>query len=341
MIRVLLLADTHIGFDAPPARPRVRGRRRGEDFLRCQERALAIGREAAVDLIVHGGDLLDRSRTPAPLVHQALEPLLRAAKDGIPVFLVPCNHERGRIPFPLLASHPRLHVFREPRTFQIEVRGLKVAVGGFPFTRRMGDRAFRDRLAATGCLETPADLRLLLMHQAVEGATVGVHPFTFRPGPDVVSGRAMPAGVAAVLSGHIHRSQVLTEDLGFRPLEAPVLYPGSVERTSFAERGEAKSCLLLDLEAGRAGGRLRAWKRRALPARPMVVVGLDAEACAPRLLERRIHRTLATLAPDAVVRLDPRPAPSAETASVFSAASLRALAPPTMNVDVAWPRSRA
>ena len=43
-----------------------------------------------------------------------------------------------------------------------------------------------------------------------------------------------------MLAGHIHRHQVLTQDLGGRPLGAPVFYPGSVERTAFAEEGESK-----------------------------------------------------------------------------------------------------
>ena len=39
-VRVLLVADTHIGFD-DPLRPRVQRRRRGPDFLANFERALA------------------------------------------------------------------------------------------------------------------------------------------------------------------------------------------------------------------------------------------------------------------------------------------------------------
>ena len=74
-LRVLLLADTHLGFDEP-RRPRVEKRRRGPDFWANYHRALAPAREGRVDLVVHGGDLLYRSKVPPGLVAAALEPLL-------------------------------------------------------------------------------------------------------------------------------------------------------------------------------------------------------------------------------------------------------------------------
>jgi DNA repair exonuclease SbcCD nuclease subunit len=158
------------------------------------------------------------------------------------------------------------------------------------------------------------------MHQAVEGAQVGVQDFTFRRGRDVVAGTDVPPGFAAVLTGHIHRAQVLTADLAGRPLAAPVLYPGSVERTSFAERDETKGYLVLDVEPGTGGGRLARWEFVPLPARPMVVLSLASRG--------ELRRRLATLDPHAVVRLHLDDAP-------LPAARLRALAPPTMNIDVA------
>ena len=114
-VRVLLLGDTHIGFDLP-LRPRVQRRRRGTDFLRNLERALEPARHGEVDLVVHGGDLLDRPVVPEPLVTAAVEPLLEVARRGVPVLIVPGNHDGGRIVLPLLARHPNLHVFDRPDT---------------------------------------------------------------------------------------------------------------------------------------------------------------------------------------------------------------------------------
>ena len=106
--RILFLADTHLGFDLPQ-RPRVERCRRGPDFFRNFDLALRPALQGEVDLVVHGGDLLYRSRVKPWLVEKAVAPLLRVADRGIPVVVVPGNHERSRIPFPLLACHPRIH----------------------------------------------------------------------------------------------------------------------------------------------------------------------------------------------------------------------------------------
>ena len=320
-VRVLLLADTHLGFD-DPTRPRVDRRRRGPDFFAAFERALAPARDGRADLVVHGGDLLHRSRVPAGLVQRALAPLRAVADRGIPVFLVPGNHERSRIPAPLLARHEHLHVFDRPRTFACTRGGLRIALSGFPCVRRIGEGALRGVLESTGWRRQEAEVRLLCMHQAVEGARVGVQDFEFRPGPEVIARREIPAGFAAVLSGHIHRAQVLR-----RSLAAPVLYPGSVERTSFAERAEVKGCLRLRF----APGRLLDWELAPLPARPMVVLPIDARGHGEAALASRLRASLASCDPEAVVRIDVR---GDALPACLRAARLREIAPRSMNVSV-------
>ena len=131
-IRILFLADTHLGFDLP-THARVQRRRRGHDFLANYATALRPALEGHVDLVVHGGDVFNRSRVATSVAWQAFEPLARVAERGVPVFVVPGNHERGRIPQIRFARHPGIHLFDRPRTFVVDVRGVRVAVAGFPF----------------------------------------------------------------------------------------------------------------------------------------------------------------------------------------------------------------
>lgn len=270
-MRVLFVSDTHLGFDLP-RRPRVDRRRRGPDFFACFARALEPALRGEADVVVHGGDLLYRSRVPASLVEDALRPLLRVAEAGVPVLIVPGNHERSAIPYPLLASHPRLHVFRRPGTITLEGQGLRVALAGFPYAHGVR-RAFPGLLAATGYRQVEADARVLCLHQCIEGALCGPPPgFTFRDGEDVVRACDLPSDLAVVLCGHIHRHQVLREDLRGRPLSAPVIYAGSVERTSFAEREETKGFVMATVGPGGRGGRLLASAFHALPSRAMRVL---------------------------------------------------------------------
>jgi DNA repair exonuclease SbcCD nuclease subunit len=330
VIKVLLLADTHLGFDLP-SRPRVEKRRRGPDFFTNTRLALEPALRAQVDLVVHGGDLLYRSKVPPGLVLQALEPLLEVADSGVPVVLVPGNHERSALPYPLLASHQNLHVLDRPRSVELDIHGARVVIGGFPCERNNIRDRFSAQVVACGVLDPGADLRLLCLHQTIEGSRV--KGYTFRSGEDIVRGRDIPAGLAAVFCGHIHRSQVLTRDLAGNELAAPVFYPGSIERTSLAEREEPKGYLLLEFGAdSKSGGRLEGWEFRELPARPMFAVSIDAAELAPEVLEDRIRGELGQLPIDAVVqlRIGGELVPGAE--SVMRAPNLRGLHPETMTV---------
>jgi DNA repair protein SbcD/Mre11 len=335
VLRILFVADSHLGLDLP-AKPRIERRRRGHDFLANHEAALAPALAGEVDVVVHGGDVFDRPRVPASLAHQAYAPLLRVAKKGVPVFLVPGNHERARLPHARFLAQSHLHVFDRPRTFTIDVRGTRVALAGFPFERRHVRSRFRDLLDRTGWQQSDADLRLLCIHHCVEGATVGPGNFTFTSSNDVIRGRDIPAGIDAVLSGHIHRHQVLTRCLSGRPLPAPVLYPGSIERTSTAEIGETKGYLVLEFAPGSDVGPLR-WEFRPLPARPMLqrkIAAGDADGLA---LEAALRALVAEAPADAVLTIrivgDVTPAHF----RVISPTHVRTFAPPDMNLNIVPP----
>jgi exonuclease SbcD len=333
-IRILFLADTHLGFDLP-RRPRVDRRRRGHDFFANFECALEIAAQESVDLVLHGGDLFYRSRVPASLVQQAFQRLKKCAESGIPVFLVPGNHERSRIPYPMLAFHPGIHVFDRPRTFIIETSGVKTALAGFPHCRHDVRSAFKDLIDCTGWSGVEADINLLCVHHTFEGAAVGPSDYTFMYGSDVAQPAQVPNSFAAVLSGHIHRHQVLTTDLQGKALMVPVFYPGSIERTSFAERHEPKGFLLLEFDAtGVSGGVLSTWDFRELPTRPMVVVDLQADGNHGVRLESEVRRTIDRAPLDAVLRIRIHGFLDEATRVLMGAANLRRLVPARMNVEV-------
>jgi DNA repair exonuclease SbcCD nuclease subunit len=320
-MRVLFVSDTHLGFDMP-TRPRVARVRRGQDFFDNFERALEPARTRQVDVVVHGGDLLFRSRVPVWLAEAALAPLKHLASSGVPVLLVPGNHERGRLPYPLLALHERLHVFDRPRTFVLAARGMRVAFVGFPFTHGIRHR-FRDVLAAATRDMAGIDLRVLCLHQCIEGATCGPGNFTFREGPDVIRSADLPRDLAVTLSGHVHRHQVLRR--ADRPV---VIYAGSVERTSFAEAPETKGFVVVDL--ARSG--LGAWEFRPLPARPMVTRAVSLHGAGASEAHARIAEAIDSTPADAVVQLRV----TGVIPATVSAAALRAMAG-TRNVSLTVP----
>ena len=329
-VRILFLADSHLGLDLP-VRPRVGRRRRGFDFLANYSTALAPALTGGVDLVIHGGDVFNRSAPHTSVAHQAYKPLERIADLGVPVFIVPGNHERSRLPHSRLLTHRNIHVFDVPRTFTVDVKGTRLALSGFPYERddvRSKFSALVDQTCWRGC---DADHRLLCIHHCVEGATVGPGDFTFTTASDVIRCRDLSPHFAAVLSGHIHRHQVLTTDLDRRPIAAPVVYPGSIERTSFAEIGEPKGFMTIRL--GPETGAM-SWTFHDLPARPMERHELDGGRLDAADLERCILDILRRAPGDAVISIRVSGALTDAHWGVMSSARLRARIPATMNLDV-------
>jgi len=334
MIRVLFIADTHLGFDFP-FRDSIERRRRGPDFFANYKRALEPARNGTVDCVVHGGDILFRSKVPACLAELAFAPLREIAGRGTPVLIVPGNHERSSIPFGLLASHPLIHIFDEPKTFLIGSNGTTAAFSGFPYIRDNIRAHFPYMLERTGWRGVDADVRILCIHHCIEGATVGSRHYTFRSKDDVIKSRDIPAGFDAVLSGHIHRHQVLTADLSGQPLAAPVYYAGSVERTSFAEKDEPKGYLTFEFEPDGSPERsVNNWRFHELPARPMVEITVEPDGKGYGDMVEHLSRTFGSLHPDSVVRIVVRGDIPDDLQPVFAAMAVRSLAPPTMNVSI-------
>ncbi len=331
-IRILFLADTHLGFDLP-TRARIQRRRRGHDFLANYATALRPALERRVDLVVHGGDVFNRSRVPTSVAWQAFEPLARVAENGVPVFVVPGNHERGRIPQIRFAQHPRIHLFDRPRTFVVDVGGARVAIAGFPSERHDVRTRFVDLVETTGWRSVSAQVRLLCMHQCVEGATVGPNDFTFTTASDVIRGRDVPPGFTAVLSGHIHRHQVLKTDLRGGALAAPILYPGSIERTSVAEADEEKGFMIVEVALDGSDIHLD-WEFHSLPARPLVRRELHVDALADDAVESALRTMIAEAPDDAVLTIRVVGSIGEHAWRALSASNLRRLSPSSMNIEL-------
>ena len=268
-IRILFLADTHLGFDLP-VKPRINRRRRGIDFFKNYELALQHAFFKNVDMVIHGGDLFYRSRIPNLLISMAFEPLIKIADSGIPVILVAGNHERSFIQQSIFEKHENIHIFNEVKSFNFNINNIDIQVSGFPCFRKNVRSEFKTILKQFN-FKRPyfSHLHLLCMHQAIEGAQVGIQNYTFRKNHDTIRAEDIPGDFAAVLSGHIHRRQVLTHGLDGKKMKSKVFYPGSIERTSFAEKNETKGYIIFDCIPSKGGGKINKFQFVDLPSRPM------------------------------------------------------------------------
>ena len=86
LIRILFVADTHLGFDLP-FKPKVKRRRRGPDFFSNFKESLHLAKQGRIDCVVHGGDILFRSKVRSALVTMAFEPLMEIADKEVLEFV--------------------------------------------------------------------------------------------------------------------------------------------------------------------------------------------------------------------------------------------------------------
>ena len=337
-MKILFIADTHLGYDLP-LRPRIDRRRRGHDFFQNYQNALEPAFKGEVDAVLHGGDLFFRSRVHPNIVSDAFEPLLQIADNGIPVYIVQGNHERSQIPRSLFETHENIFIFDTPSTYTQHFENLKISFSGFPCVRNGIQGRFKEMVKRTQWQQYEANVRFLCMHQAVEGAQVGVQNYTFRFGADIIRGSDIPPIFDAVLSGHIHRAQVLPQNLGGVKLGAPVIYPGATERTSFAERGEAKGYFIIEVILNTDSHRpVVTWNFYTLPTRDMHVIDLNVETLSTDHVSEKLKHALLQYKPDSIVRFRVNGKISPEVFSVLSNKNLRRLAPPTMNVEFSIPK---
>ncbi len=289
-IRFLHLSDTHFGAHYA-LKPRNHLRRAyGELFFRKVEKVI---REAIsihnIDFIIHSGDFFNRSKPPPEVMDRGVKPFQLATRKGIPVFIIPGNHERSRLPLGLLPfAIENICVFTHPCSYCFEKDGLSIKITGFPYIRHQARKTFSETLAkawskSSSYNSTKYDFSILVVHQLFAGSHI--EDYTFSRGYNVVPMLQVLRKFNYIACGHVHRFQFLYEnkpsllkstnrfysvrqDYGAfnwcfddenndcSHFPNPVIaYAGSLERVSFKERNEPKGYLIGELKPSITGHR--------------------------------------------------------------------------------------
>ncbi|MBC8402985.1 MAG: metallophosphoesterase [Candidatus Marinimicrobia bacterium] len=329
MIRILFFSDTHLGFDYP-LRPRLERRRRGLDFFKNFRRVLQRATELKTDLIIHGGDLFFRSKIPDRIIEITYRPLIDTVAGGIPICIVPGNHELARLRDQSVLEQGEICVFDRPRTFCFSKNGASISVTGIPFIRNNVSGKIRALLKTARQGIKSADITICCLHQAVAGAQVGRQNFTFRKGPDVIGLTDLPPDFQIYLSGHIHRYQQLKTGAGI-----PVLFCGSTERTSIAEQKEEKGFCWLEFDKVAPNDwQLKIIRFEALPTRPMHEIKIPEQLTAVGEITAWLRSAGEELHPDSIVRVVFSNLDQTDRSAWISAAEIRSLFPASMTVEV-------
>ncbi len=318
-IKILHLADLHLGYAPPFLGERASEWRRQRDQILKAAVDFALCPQNAVDAVIVAGDLFDTHTPPADLVQWAVHELKRLTAAGIAVVTVPGNHDE----FTYLDSVYRQRATSWPGILVKNANAEKVAV-----LNVRGEDLHLYSLAYTAGL-TRAD-KALASFPRDEGG--GWHVAAFHGSLDWPAGeRSLPldaealarAGYDYVALGHIHRGG--EKRLG-RTL---AVYPGLLAGKGWHDPGCGQLAVaVLDGESG--GARLE----RATVECPLCCLfqHLELDAGLYKSNEELIRAAEAQLTEGAVVRLVLRGVP----AFALSAEMMRsALAPKVYHLEIA------
>lgn len=225
MVRFLHLADLHLG--AEPGYLGNLAAQRGQDFLDSFARAVDFCLEEALAFVVIAGDCFD-SPTPQPDVFSfALAQFKRLHQAGVPVLLVPGNHDAIGQPGSIYAQpegelQRLVHVVEAPiptHVLSLPLDPQPVHLYSMAWDVRRSQPPF-DQFRA---IEKPG-FHVAVLHATLEGCQYGeAHA---RHVPLTLAGLAQ-TGMDYIALGHIHAPQV--QHAG----RIPVVYPGTLEGKRF------------------------------------------------------------------------------------------------------------
>jgi exonuclease SbcD len=266
-MRLLHTGDWHVG-------KALRGRSRAEEFADALREVVGIARQEGVDAVLVAGDIYDH-RAPAPEADAAVfEALVRLHEAGIPVVVIPGNHDSA-VRLEALAKLLRpIGVTVVPRVVPPGEGGMVelwsrdgseaalVACVPFVAARRFGDAAalfrateewFQSYADGMGRLLTAMTepfredrVNVLLAHLFTDGAIPGGGEHQITIGIEyAVSPSRLPATASYVALGHVHRPQAV------RGAPSPTRYAGSLLQLDFGETEQTKSVTIVEASAGR------------------------------------------------------------------------------------------
>lgn len=252
MIRVVLTSDNHLGrYYAKMSPSLLAGRRKR--LRRAFEEVVEFACQNDTDLFLIAGDLFD---TPNPRnIERAYvaDALRRLHEHDVTVIGIGGNHDTprssteqgGYVPQSIYSELGFLHFFDESVTVEPwmgEIAGVKVAVGGItPSPNLLPEH---DPLEKVEFEAKDADVRILLMHHAIEGT---IHP----DAQEAILSRASIEALQDVdylFVGNVHCYATFV--LGGKC----VVVPGATEWMDFGDREDGKAGFVyFDIDPERPG----------------------------------------------------------------------------------------
>jgi DNA repair exonuclease SbcCD nuclease subunit len=284
-MRIAHFSDSHLGYSAYSKVDEETGLNAREmDFYRAFERCVDRILRVKPDAVLHSGDLFDSVRPTNRAISFALEQMIRISQTGIPVVMIAGNHSTPRLRetgsvFKIFEHLDNVHPVFQEEYERIELGDLAVHALPHCDTERMTNEL--QRMAPS-----KGKKNVGMLHAGISSLQI------FRMGEfneAVIPASYLRQDFDYFALGHYH---------GYSQVTKNSCYSGSLERLSFAEAGDQKGFLIVDLDS-------KKWKFEALDTRPMIdlppidAMGLDA----PRLRDEIATTVEARDIKGAIVRM--------------------------------------
>lgn len=269
-MKILHLSDTHIGYSAYRKVDEATGLNQREvDVYRAFEKIMDRVLEIRPDAVLHSGDLFDSVRPTNRALSFVLEHLVRLDDAGIPLVIISGNHSTPRLRETGSVHRVFEHlenVFPVYKGVAEKVEISDMMVHALPHTEGETMRAQLEKMVP----DKKYRYNVAMMHGGVVGLCV------FRMGEfneQLIHSGYLRSEFDYIALGHYH---------GFTEVTRNAFYAGSTERFSFAEAGQEKGFILVDLER-------KDIKFESVATRPMLDLGpIDATNMGGRELQVQI-----------------------------------------------------
>ena len=240
-IKIIHVADTHID---PTARYLgFKERERRKDFLNAFNTIVTATLERRPHIMLVSGDLYDKVNPRNPARTWVMRAFRRLHHEGVRIYVIGGNHdtprsmEEGTSPIDEIAAAGYVRFFSKVEEMEadiIGVNGLEVCVSGASYSHTMPlntDPLERMKVPLEG------DVNIAMLHYNF--GSIKIPPIFMAP---TIKETTVPRGLHYLALGHYHRFRRIQLS------ETLVVYPGSTERRSFAEEGEEKGFVYIELD---------------------------------------------------------------------------------------------
>jgi len=290
-MRVLHLADTHLGYSAYRKVTEEGINQREIDIYDAFTQCIDYAVKTKPDLVLHAGDLFDSVRPTNRAITVALQQILRLSKENIPFIVISGNHETPKLRetgniFTIFEHLDHVYPIHDNRyeTVSLQTKNETVMIHAIPQCQTPKDFDMNFKKIA---LDNNVDYNLLIAH----GAVAGIKEFKMNEFNELfIPVKNIRQDFDYIALGHYHMNTKLQEN---------AFYAGSTEHLSFTEAGTQKGCLEIDL-----GQKL---KHKFIPVNTRIMVDvppLDCLALNAEQIVRKIKETILSIEPkDKIMRI--------------------------------------